>query len=260
MEKGEIVERFNRCKEKADIYGWSITDDPDEMAEIELDEDGHLYLCGVKTMFTNNDVVKIKFHKNDYDPSFIRVTFDSGESIDFNEEGDVEAYLRKNNILLYNYGVLSLQRLKEIYEEHEKGIANEEFVVVNGILRAYNGGINKKLCIPEGVEVINPGVFEYEVFEQLILPKSVKQIGDYAFRFCKNLKEVSLNEGLEIIGDRSFCACEALKKIVIPCSVKTIKGFAFGSSGLEIVDGLKEEMEVAEDAFSYTPFKNDVDN
>ena len=76
----------------------------------------------------------------------------------------------------------------------------------------------------------------------IIMPKSLKNIGDYAFANCKRLKKISLNEGLEIIGSYAFSITETgyyssvLESVNIPSSVNAIGtcafGYNFGSSSI----------------------------
>ena len=76
----------------------------------------------------------------------------------------------------------------------------------------------------------------------IIMPKSLKNIGDYAFANCKRLKKITLNEGLEIIGSYAFTITETgyyssvLESVNIPSSVNAIGtcafGYNFGSSSI----------------------------
>ena len=76
----------------------------------------------------------------------------------------------------------------------------------------------------------------------IIMPKSLKNIGDYAFANCKRLKNITLNEGIEIIGSYAFTITETgyyssvLESVNIPSSVNAIGtcafGYNFGSSSI----------------------------
>ncbi len=59
------------------------------------------------------------------------------------------------------------------------------------------------------------------------IPSSVKRLETGAFTNCYSLKSVTLNEGLEFIGEGAFACCDQLTSIKIPDSVKTIESFAF---------------------------------
>lgn len=71
-------------------------------------------------------------------------------------------------------------------------------------------------------------------FEGMLSIKSVdlsntklKEIDNFAFRFCENLTELSIPEGVENIGRFAFYGCSSLKDISIPSSVEHIGRFAF---------------------------------
>ncbi|WP_220124543.1 leucine-rich repeat domain-containing protein, partial [Metamycoplasma hominis] len=61
---------------------------------------------------------------------------------------------------------------------------------------------------------------------KVTIPSSVKEIGESAFSWCTNLKEVILNEGLEKIGAETFYHTN-IGSITIPGSVKEIGESAF---------------------------------
>ena len=76
------------------------------------------------------------------------------------------------------------------------------------------------------VSIGDDGVFSYSGSESITIPDSVKVIGDYAFNDCRNLKTVTLGEGVERIGESAFSS-SGLESITIPDSVKVIGGYAF---------------------------------
>ena len=67
--------------------------------------------------------------------------------------------------------------------------------------------------------------------ETVILPKYLREIGDYTFKGCLSLKHVKINSSLEVIGCSAFEGCISLKKLTLPSSVKKIGRWCFlGSS------------------------------
>lgn len=86
--------------------------------------------------------------------------------------------------------------------------------------------------IHEGVEVICDNAFASSKIIEITLPKSIKYIGSEAFSSCKNLKFISLPNGLLTIQDDVFNGCISLSAINIPQSVEYIgiNPFAFCDS------------------------------
>lgn len=80
--------------------------------------------------------------------------------------------------------------------------------------------------------------------EAIRIPDHITAIDNGAFKFCSNLKDVELSEGLEIIGPEAFAACIYLPKITFPSNlVKIDKQAFFNCADLreyKFNEGLKE--------------------
>ena len=61
--------------------------------------------------------------------------------------------------------------------------------------------------------------------KKVIIPSSVREIGDDAFADCSQLKTVVLSEGLRTIGYGAFRNCSSLKKITLPESLEKIDDY-----------------------------------
>ena len=57
-------------------------------------------------------------------------------------------------------------------------------------------------------------------------PREDAAIGDEAFSLCRKLKEITIPEGVEAIGDSAFYSCR-LERVSLPASLKTIGRHAF---------------------------------
>ena len=62
---------------------------------------------------------------------------------------------------------------------------------------------------------------------EVVLPKSLKEIGDYAFYNCYNLVSVNIPDSVICIGKSAFCDCYNLTSVTIPKSVTSIGISAF---------------------------------
>lgn len=99
------------------------------------------------------------------------------------------------------------------------------------------GGEDLILELPTGLETIGRSAFYQAQLCGVVVPGTVKNIGDYAFWGCWLLGapeimdgdgnlvangKVVLGEGIESIGSRAFFGCAGLDTIVIPNSVTTL--------------------------------------
>ena len=57
--------------------------------------------------------------------------------------------------------------------------------------------------------------------------KKAISIGEYAFRSCSSIKEITLSEGLTSIGNSAFINCSSLTKIILPEGLTSIGNSAF---------------------------------
>ncbi|MGM9701888.1 MAG: leucine-rich repeat protein [Prevotella sp.] len=94
----------------------------------------------------------------------------------------------------------------------------------------------EKFSIPETITVedavytvtaINSSAFNAQSrLKEIVIPKTVKTIGDYAFASCRNLVSVTLSEGLETIGGQAFDGT-AITSVVIPATVTKLEKSSF---------------------------------
>lgn len=103
------------------------------------------------------------------------------------------------------------------------------------------------VTVKKGAVLIADRAFSFVVgnnLEKVVLPKSLKYIGNYAFLNNYYLEEVEFNEGLEAIGKQAFRQCTSLKNVELPASVKKIGEKALGyasdtakDADLKIIEG-----------------------
>ena len=63
--------------------------------------------------------------------------------------------------------------------------------------------------------------------KRIVIPSTVKMIGEVAFRGCSHLEYVELNDGLEHIGNDAFRDCILLTSIDLPSTIRVICDRAF---------------------------------
>lgn len=72
-------------------------------------------------------------------------------------------------------------------------------------------------------------VFSSEVLSTLVIPGTVKTVGDYAFFDIPTLTEIKIEEGLISVGKGAFAGLSSLTKISLPASVETVGDYAFAA-------------------------------
>lgn len=86
--------------------------------------------------------------------------------------------------------------------------------------------------------------FRRKEITRVVLPDTIKVIGEDAFSSCEALEEVNIPEGVVEIQAEAFSYCRKLTELVIPDSVKTIGKGAFsgclGLRSIKLPEGLSE--------------------
>ena len=91
-----------------------------------------------------------------------------------------------------------------------------------------SSGQGHTLIIEEGVTTLQDGCFNgWENLETIVLPSTLRFIGEYTFAYNTELAEVTLPEGLETIGASAFNGNEKLKTIRLPSTLQTLGAPAF---------------------------------
>lgn len=63
----------------------------------------------------------------------------------------------------------------------------------------------------------------------VVIPDTIKTMGQYAFNGCQSLKKVTLSKNCKVVSDGAFSECPVLTTVVIPEGVTTIDDSAFSN-------------------------------
>ena len=100
---------------------------------------------------------------------------------------------------------------------------------------------------------------DVESITSLVIPESVKDIGNNAFSGCRNLVTVELGKNVTTIGERAFANIDKLTDLVIPENVKDIGNNAFsGCRNLVTIELGKNVTTIGERAFANIDKLTDV--
>ena len=116
----------------------------------------------------------------------------------------------------------------------------------------------KEVNFPESLTIIGNHAFENIGLQRLKCPPKLKEIGNNAFRFCNDLTDIELNEGLVKIDERAFAWSNNLKSVRIPESVETLGQECF--SCFTVIDPPTwRSLETARTAFTAVDIKKAVE-
>lgn len=96
----------------------------------------------------------------------------------------------------------------------------------------------KQINFNEGLVSIGQRAFSYAQIEELYLPSTLVEYGDYAFYLCENLKTVIFADGSTVIGGKGAFQAKSLEKVVFGQSdglIIEVQTFYGASSLKEVV-------------------------
>ena len=115
----------------------------------------------------------------------------------------------------------------------------------------YNCADITNLMLPETVKNIGEHAFYNSGLTSIVIPDSVTSIGDSTFRGCSSLTSVEIPGSVTSIDYQAFYGCSSLTNIAIPDSVTSIGESAFKNcSGLTSVTIGNSVTSIRESAFS----------
>ena len=174
-----------------------------------------------------------------------------GIHMDDNSRGRkrARAVPQEDGVLLYEGGKVAEERKKEITRvrigPQVKDIPR----------RTFDGCKNlAEVQFDEGaLQVIGNYAFrDCTTLQQVTIPPFVTELGLGAFWGCVNLTDVQLKKGLQIIGGHAFRGCKALQQVTIPPSVTKLYACAFqGCRNLAEVQLKEGELQVIDDSSFY---------
>ena len=143
------------------------------------------------------------------------------------------------------YGIKTV----EVAEENEK-FRVEDNILYEGSKLVLIGNENTgEFVVPSQVSEVCAYAGVYSQLSSIVLPSSVKRIGNHAFYGAESLRKAVISEGTEEIRRSAFSKCIMLEEVVIPQTVKSIGVQAFsGCSSLRTVT-ISRDCEIGEGAF-----------
>ncbi len=93
--------------------------------------------------------------------------------------------------------------------------------------------------------------FRRKEITRVVLPDTVKIIGEDVFSSCEALKEVNIPNGVVEIGKNAFCSCRKVTEFIVPETVKKMGSMAFtGCTALRSVKLPESTTEISDYMFT----------
>ncbi|MBR3832849.1 MAG: leucine-rich repeat protein [Lachnospiraceae bacterium] len=140
-------------------------------------------------------------------------------------------------------------------EGNERGRTINKVIVEEGItyigdFAFYGCTYLDSVLLPSSLKSIGDLAFADCPFETIDIPSGVTSIGQSAFNGCSNLTSITIPEGVKYIERQAFQACSSLTSVTIPDGVIQIGMFAFvDCTGLQTVSIPSSIQNIGNDAF-----------
>ncbi len=145
------------------------------------------------------------------------------------------------NFIEENADLIDSNQWEEVYRKLKFGPLWAQLGFTEAMMEA---GINPL----EYMDIIPINYLESAHIESFKIPDNIKEIGEGAFKRCRNLESVEIPEGVIKIREEAF-AYTSLKYVRIPSTVKEIQEYAFAAcDDLEVID-IHISTEVSSKAF-----------
>ena len=118
---------------------------------------------------------------------------------------------------------------EDIDVQFEAGVRNVAFIAP----KAFEGCVKvRRVILPGTVKAIGEMAFTgCTGLESVVIPGSVQKVGTLAFAKCANLRRVRLEPGVAALGPSCFSKCVRLERVDVPASAVSFGGGVFFGCG-----------------------------
>lgn len=127
-------------------------------------------------------------------------------------------------------GIRSVEAFEKLMGTPKPEVSPDGFEITSaGTLLNYHG-FAASVVIPDSVKVIGDSAFKgNKTLESVVIPNSVTSIGANAFSGCEALTRVSMSGSVTELGESVFRGCYALENVILSPKVTKLPRYAFAS-------------------------------
>ena len=175
--------------------------------------------------------------------------------------------LSQNNLSLVSFRLFNLSRPEKTqHEEKELStvVTKEDLAIAwtDELGVKYSSDKKRLLKAPDNlteytinektITICDNAFYLCDSLVSLIIPHSVRNIGEFAFCGCENLTSILLPSKLKKITYKMLCGCESISSIKIPQSIISIEDEAFiNCTSLKTIVIPKDVKKIGNEAFSW---------
>lgn len=234
---GATLQKPEISSENKYLYNWYSDEDFTTIFDFAtiVKEDITLYakwidLTSSSYEVTDSNVVNVIGNLSGEGPHYVKVT---GE-ISSNTISTIRTKLINKSSCLVILDLSETTGLNSFSEYHYNGVHSGGYIegyCSNGNCSKYNFNSCTNLVgiiLPDTLKTIGDfSFYKCSNLKNIVIPESVKTIGKEAFYYCPNLETIELSENLESIGESAFYDCSKLENIELPKNLTTVGGRAF---------------------------------
>lgn len=163
-------------------------------------------------------------------------------------------YIKGNTLVVFGRG-----RMYDYASYEETPWANRSYsnlIVRTGVTHisdnAFAGSKVKTVVLPSTVKVIGNNAFaDCTELQSISFGKDLQSIGNRAFYNCKSLKKITINNSLQFLGESAFENCTSLVSVRFPSTIETIETATFRNcSSLKKAVLRTNLVEIKDEAFA----------
>lgn len=230
VQKGEVIPAIG--------HSWST---PENIVEATCQTEGYTgdQRCSLCSQIRQGNKVEKGAHAFEQHVCITCGWMEPGLYIEENELVFTWQQLLDYEIVKIEDDLWGMKKLFYVDAKNIKGklVLSEEAGVTYHLTKSFQDCYDlREVYIPSTVTVLPEYCFSESGLEKVHFFGQIAEIPRSAFAGCTNLKEITIPEGVEVIGYQSFFGCVNLEKVTLPDSLREINGSFTNCPALKTIE------------------------